>query len=280
MPHPTLRSTLLPVRPLAMAFSLMFSGCTGATTQGDPSPKVVIYTNGFTSTPLGHYTTAQLNREWNTPPSSLGVRDGRVTIVDDPADNKVMQVLYPRGKYRPHDTGAQWKLMFNHSYDDLYCSYRIKFDQEFDFVKGGKLPGLAGGTAPSGGKAVTGHNGWSGRIMWRKGGQLVQYLYSPDKPGRYGEDFSWNTTITRGVWHTLTNHFTMNTPSKQDGIMQAWFDGKLVLDRRDIRFRDDTSFGIDLFYFSTFFGGADRSWKTSKDETVLFDDFVIYYPTH
>lgn len=256
--------------PLKVKLQVLVEGLATST------PKVEIYKNSFTSSPLGLYTTSQLDNEWNNPPSSQGVRDGRVSIVQDSSGDKAMQVLYPDGKYDPDRTGAQWKLLFGHSYNDLYSSYRIKFDKNFDFVKGGKLPGLAGGTAPSGGAEVTGHNGWSGRVMWRRDGMMVQYLYYPDKSGTYGEDFPWNRAITRGVWHTITNHFKMNTPGKRDGVMQAWLDGELVLDRRDIRFRDDTGFGIDLFYFSTFFGGSNSSWKTSKDETILFDDFIIY----
>lgn len=67
----------------------------------------------------------------------------------------------------------------------------------------------------------------------------------------------------------------MNTPGKNDGIIQSWLDGELVLDRRDIRFRDTNTFSIDQLYFSTFFGGDDPSWAPSKNETVLFDDFNV-----
>jgi len=36
------------------------------------------------------------------------------------------------------------------------------------------------------------------------------------------------------------------------------------------------SFAIDALYFSTFFGGSDKSWATRKDETITFDDFHLY----
>ncbi|MEA3522268.1 MAG: hypothetical protein U9R50_04785 [Campylobacterota bacterium] len=238
-----------------------------------------IYENSFTKSPIGIYTQDQLNKEWDTPPYENGLTEKRVTIIEDTHQDKMMQVFYPKNEYGIDDTGAQWKLEFSKSYDELYLSYRLKFGANFDFIKGGKLPGLAGGTAPSGGKEVTGTNGWSGRMMWRTDGRIVQYVYHPDMPDTYGEDFPWNIGgehfFEPEVWYNIQNHFVMNTPGENDGVMQAWLNGELVLDRHDMRFRDVDSFGIDLLYFSTFFGGGDQDWAASKDETILFDDFKI-----
>ena len=44
---------------------------------------------------------------------------------------------------------------------------------------------------------------------------------------------------------------------------------------KDMRFRDIDDFAIDRLYFSTFFGGSDSSWSTTKDEVTFFDDFII-----
>src|SRR3546814_13585034 len=46
--------------------------------------------------------------------------------------------------------------------------YRVRFPEDFDFNKGGKLPGLYAGEAPSGGEKVSGEDGWSIRLMWRE----------------------------------------------------------------------------------------------------------------
>jgi len=237
--------------------------------------QTVIYKNSFTSSPLDTYTLEQLNKEWNSPSWDSGIGEGRATIVEEENSNKALEISYRAGHFSNSYTGAQWQYEFK-QYEELYSSYRIKFGKNFDFVKGGKLPGFAGGTSPTGGADVSGTDGWSGRIMWRSDGRVVQYVYHPDKPGKYGEDFPWNCSFKPGTWHTIQNRFVMNTPGKYDGIIQAWFDGKLVLDKRDMRFRDVDSFGIDLFYFSTFFGGGDDSWSTSKDETVMFDDFKFF----
>ncbi len=242
--------------------------------------KHIIYENSFSDSKIGLYTKEQLYDEWDFTTNSIGIEEARVSVVEDEDKNRVFSISYPKNNYGIQNTGAQWKLSFNHSYNEAYISYSIKFSENFDFVKGGKLPGLAGGSAPSGGNASTGTNGWSGRIMWRSDGRIVQYMYYPDMSGTYGEDFPWDIDkehyFKPNIWYKIKNHFVMNTPGKNDGVIQAWLDDVLVLDRHDIRFRDVDSFGIDLFYFSTFFGGNNQTWATSKDETILFDDFKIY----
>jgi hypothetical protein len=67
----------------------------------------------------------------------------------------------------------------------------------------------------------------------------------------------------------------MNTPGQHDGLVQGWFDGVLALDHQGVRFRDVNTFAIDVFYFSTFFGGDDSTWAPSRDEYVFFDEFVV-----
>jgi hypothetical protein len=116
-------------------------------------------------------------------------------------------------------------------------------------------------------------------MMWRTGGEVVQYVYHVDQPTVYGEDLRWSLGGQRyfrpGAWHRVEHRIVMNRPGVGDGIVQGWFDGVLALDRRDVRFRNVDTFSIDAFYFSTFFGGSDPSWAPSKDEFISFDRFAV-----
>jgi len=78
-----------------------------------------------------------------------------------------------------------------------------------------------------------------------------------------------------GKWHEVRTEITLNTPGKKDGVVRSWLDGTPALERRNLRFRNSPDIGIDALYFSTFFGGNDLSWATSKDEYVDFDRFVV-----
>lgn len=194
-------------------------------------------------------------------------------------DNQFLKVLIPAKHYGPI-TGAQWKIPFSPK-NEYYFSYRIKFEKDFDFVKGGKLPGLAGGKANAGGNVPNGYDGWSARMMFWENGKLSYYLYFPKQSSKWGErlyltDVDGDTLhISRQKWHTITQHVKLNTPNQSNGILQAWFDGTETFYSDTILFRKDEKLKIDQILFSVFLGGDNDSWSSLKDEYICFDDFRI-----
>jgi len=195
------------------------------------------------------------------------------------------KVKYPAGGYNSDKSGSSFKCNFDlmdlpeKGYESLYLRYYLKFDKGFEFVKGGKLPGLVGGAANTGGRKPTGLDGWSARIMWRQDGKIVQYLYHPDQLTQYGDDIPWNIRgqphFIPGRWHCVETYVQLNTPGIHNGMLRSWLDGELACEKTNIRYRDIASIKIDSFYFSTFHGGDDPSWAPSKDVYCLFDSFVI-----
>lgn len=231
----------------------------------------------FDGAPLGDYTASAFRSDWPSSQWVRGLGSGRAEIVDGPAaySGRSLRLKYPAGTYGSDNHAIQSKIGLPGSYEQLYVSYRVRFEDGFDFVRGGKLPGLIGGAGNTGGNRPTGRDGWSGRMMWRPGGAAVQYVYHPDQPGIYGEDFPWGRRFEPGRWHTVEHRFVMNAPGEMDGTLQAWFDGLEVLQVGGLRFRDVPGFAIDTFYISTFFGGSDSSWAPAKDEHISFDDVVV-----
>jgi hypothetical protein len=213
------------------------------------------------------------------------VKEGRVTVFEgqNAFHGRSLRVAYPKGAVGPGPGGAQWYLFLGGRYEELYLSYRVRFAPGFDFVMGGKLPGLTGtvnGNAPGGGHPADGNNGFSARGMWRGGGEAVQYVYYWDQKTVYGDDFPWaageKKKFAAGTWHTVESRVKLNAEGQQDGVIEAWMDGVLVLSRTNLRLRDkQTSFGIDALFFSTFFGGNTQDWAPTRDETVDYDVFVV-----
>lgn len=243
----------------------------------------------FDKLPLGKYTLAEVASEWGgTPRWENGLADGRADIVggSDAYSGQSLRVTYPANVFGPEGGGVQFIVPLPKSYSELYCSYRVRFDADFDFVKGGKLPGLSGGTSDTGGTKPNGSDGWSGRMMWRdEDGKAVQYVYYPDQASTYADDFPWTASgqdrFGKGQWHTVEHHIVMNTPGNHDGLVEGYFDGKLALQHRALRFRDTLKFGIDDFYFSTFYGGSTQDWAPTATHHAYFDDFVIAtHPLH
>lgn len=248
---------------------------TGAPGFGCDAP---IFADDFDDDMVGPYVDLV---DWNDPPWSDGVDEGRVEIIDgaDAFAGRSLRIHYPEGGVGPGKGGAQWKAALGADYDELYLAYRLRFAPGFDFVLGGKLPGLVGGSAPTG--CVQDKSGFSARSMWRTGGLGVQYMYFPEKVNDCGDDFDYALNgepalFQPGVWHTLEHHLVMNTPGQHDGHLQAWLDGQMVLDVPNFLFRaDGADFAIDTLYFSTFFGGSGAEWAPTRDETIDFDDFVV-----
>jgi hypothetical protein len=262
--------------------------------------QTVIFENDFDDDATGQYSIANLDADWNSPPFDTGVEEGRVSIIGDSNafSGKSLEVSYPQGQHRSANSGAQWQLLFDQGYEEMYVEYRVKFGAGFDFVRGGKLPGLIGGEANTGGDRPDGTDGFSARMHWRTDGSsgspltsnkanITQYLYHPDQPNTYAEDFRWDDG-TNGEWaifesdqwyhirHRVVMNSVVNGVAQYDGIVQAWLDGQLVLDLNNIRFRYVDTLQIDGFYFSTFFGGSGSQWNASDDEVAFFDDFKIF----
>ena len=265
--------------------------------------QTVIFQQNFDTRQAGPYTDDDVDADFGEPRFNNGVTEGRVRVVSGAeafgGTGSALAAFYPADSYGTRGTGAQWPYDFDESYEEATLSYRVRFAPGFDFVRGGKLPGLAGGTAPTGSTQATGFNGWAGRLMWRTNfngtsGQPQQLTsggitYAKHTTSGFSGDgrqedrnFFFNpdgnqTVFVADRWYQITQRIVMNTPGEFDGIQQVWVDGVMVINEQNIRYRLDDSFAIDQMYFSTFYGGND-DWSTSKDEEAFFDDFVITIP--
>ncbi|HVY29502.1 MAG TPA: hypothetical protein VHB79_23245 [Polyangiaceae bacterium] len=267
------------------------SSIAGSSSSGGspPKPPQGFNTDGallaatFDRSPLGSYSQAQAAKDFGAdPPWNDGLSEGRATIVEgaDAFDGRSLRVRYPAGGVGPSAGGIQFLVPLAGNHQELYCAYRIRFEGSFNFVKGGKIPGLSGGNHPTGCSGVpSGTDGFTARMMWREGGAAVQYVYYPDQAQMCGDDFPWNVGGTRafrhGEWYSLEHHLLLNHGDQADGLVEAWFDGELALQRKNVRFRSVDTIPIDSFYFSTFFGGSSSEWAPPEDEYIDFDDVVV-----
>jgi hypothetical protein len=98
----------------------------------------------------GGYTQAMVSGDFSGVPSwNDGLDEGRAAIVDENGE-RFLRVTYTGAVYGPADGGVQFIVPLSGSFDELYLAYRVRFAVGFDFVRGGKLPGLVGGTHPTG----------------------------------------------------------------------------------------------------------------------------------
>jgi len=229
---------------------------------------------------VSKFTGGQGNLEFVNSVPAKAKRPDELVPSDDQKKNTLrsttlLQLLFPAGSINP-GTKPQGGAEFYASPINIASArnvtlrYSVFFPLGFDFVLGGKMPGLYGGhTGCSGGDPAV--DCFSTRLMWREGGIGELYLVSfsrvfdngnsnfiekyasknrqSDKLCRaegsvcdemYGfsigrGSFSWKG----GDWTTIRQTVSLNTPGKQDGGFTLDVNGKRVISRSDILYRDE-----------------------------------------
>ena len=67
----------------------------------------------------------------------------------------------------------------------------------------------------------------------------------------------------------------MNTVGKADGVLQTWFDGRLVMESATVVYRTDPKVHITHFDWSVFRGGNSATWAGAKNAYVDLDNLKI-----
>eukprot|EP00842_Homolaphlyctis_polyrhiza_P007053 jgi/Hompol1/937/HPOL_001073-RA len=239
----------------------------------------------FTSQDLGAFKVTKdsygaENRNWVSDPSGGGV---------------VLQIKYPAHSFNPSNNPVGGTGFYAVPVDlskatSVTFQYDIWFPNGFNFVQGGKLPGLYGGHPSCTGGNVAA-DCFSTRFMFRTDGlgeiylyvdladQLPSFCQVPPRSfcnGVYGNSigrgaWSWST----GSWNTISQTITLNTPGVNNGVVQVSFNGVSVINYGNVAWRTTGSVGFVGIDFETFFGGNDASWATPVDQYVDFKGFMI-----
>lgn len=198
---------------------------------------------------------------------------GRVLRVYYPAHSASPTVARQYG--RPEGGTQLYLPLRSGPTDQLHLRYYVRFPYDFDFVKGGKLPGLYGGTVTSGRHIPNGENGLSTRYMWRAGGAAEVYAYLPTSVAH-------GTSLDRGAWHWAPGRWMcaeqavrLNTPGRSDGTVTVFIDGRQVMSAHGLEFRTADTLHIEGVFFSTFFGGSDTTWATPREQYADFAAFAV-----
>ena len=277
---------------------------TAQTTAAAPQ-KTVFYAT-FDSTKRGPVGPSSFRSQVGPTNKDKAAYRGMTYRQDYRGSGNVVRTALTGGKtIQSSGTGRGNVLMIKlpRAYDSACMSYDVRFAGPtvrqgskitaggVDFSAGGKLPGFVGvapGTPPSTpeGGGSTAH-GWSGRLMWlgaktwktvreaRASNLVVTYLYHPGQKRDYGDNVYWGSSFRPNVWHQVRQCHVMNTPGKADGVLQTWFDGRLVKDSRDVVYRTDPKVHITHFDWSIFRGGNSDLWAGTHTSYVDLDNLKI-----
>jgi hypothetical protein len=238
-------------------------------------------------------------------------------MIDPTGDSNqpVLKIQYPKGSWSPGSPKPGGTLFFGYPYktnptspDDplsvqsATLEYDVYFPSDFDFVKGGKLPGMSGG-AKNGrgcGGGVDPNTCFSYRIMWRADGNGEAYIYA--KEGEQGPefctkhppcnlkkfpctfcDYAKGTSFgrgtfkfQRGVWQQIRMTITLNDPNVANGYFGLEYNGKLVNSYEKMKWRVNGDMNIEGVEISSWFGGSDATWSPPKDTHILLRNVKVY----
>lgn len=223
---------------------------------------------------------------------------GDVSFAADPIDSTntqpVLAAFYPAGSYSSGTGGTSFSTYFNDSsatdFRTMLLSYDLAFESGFQFVKGGKLPGLRGGDLTGCDGGANSDTCFSTRLMWRTAGAAEAYTYLQDSAlckdsNVICNDDGYGTSIGRGdfTWATgAWNHVDMvvglnNPPTLSNGFLEVYHNGVIAINQTGLQIRSSTSVAsIQGIFFSTFFGGADNTWATPVNQSTYYRNFQMW----
>ncbi|KAG6811898.1 hypothetical protein H0H92_005356 [Tricholoma furcatifolium] len=251
----------------SLLFTLLSSTPIFVASQQTPAPSIASLYGLTTSTTLPFPSATQssddtndiLVSSWSLGKGKVQNNPNNLAFVDDPFPNNpapvlygenrtgpVLQTTYPANTFGSTDDGAQfinlWNTTDGSTFQTMLLTYEVAFPSDFDWVKGGKLPGLRGGwnsTGCSGGDQATGEDCFSTRLMWRTNGEGEVYAYIPSPNNLCSSsDIICNTdygiSIQRGAYGFVSGHYN---------------DLKAI-DQQNLQIRANTSVTANGFYFS------------------------------
>lgn len=197
-------------------------------------------------------------------PSTGSAPDGTTAHIAD----------YPAGIYGLSGSGFNFYSEGIHngvdvsSASEVMFSYSVYFESDFDFNKGGKMPGLFGGTDLASAKSCSGGRQddrdacFSARLMFRTdgAGELYNYYpvsqydgycstppYSTCNPD-YGDSiargsFTWST----GSWTTVAQRLKLNDIGQANAEQELFVNGESVISLSGLKIVPDDSTGTHIF---------------------------------
>ena len=173
-----------------------------------------------------------------------------------------------------------------------YFKYWLRLGNSWEPKDSVKLPGFSGiygGTdfaAGWGGRRSNGNNGWSARGFigppisaendYAGMTVLGTYLYHADMKYTFGDSLAWShndsSVIEKNKWYEIEQYISLNSPSKNDGVLRSWVNGVLVYNKTDIRFVDKESLTIESVWLNVYHGGIN---KAHKNMVLYIDELII-----
>lgn len=238
----------------------------------DNEPELILMDVNFTRTD-GIYTSSAFESDFGTLEGYSSTEQNRTWIEDGCLKTTLIE------NSAASASGLVANNILDNTYESLTMEYNVKFQDGFDWSRGGKLPGISGGDGNTGNDKADDGKGWSVRLMWREGGKLIPYVYHYNQPETYGDKFGVSnlTYFEDNRWYTIKIKVTVNTGSNSNGSLEIDVDGVKLFSKDDICYAtEDGKREINKIRWAIFRGGSDSTWYSQYTQHIYFDDVKIY----
>jgi hypothetical protein len=188
-----------------------------------------------------------------------------------------MTVSLHKGTTAPQDAAAggmsfPWWPHALHDKPAVCLVYDVLLPGDFDFHRGGTLPGVTGAAEGEGADA------FSAPLAWRSDGRVgvtTKVTRSAETQQFVAERES--VVLSRGRWVRLEEEVALNAPKKADGVLRVWVDGSLAVDRTNMTYRDAPQVVLSGVAADVFYGAGDGNAAAAapRDSRISLSPFEL-----
>lgn len=201
-----------------------------------------------------------------------------------------LKVKLPKGSGAPEagDTAVggmsfPWEPRAVRAQNAVCLSYGVMLSSDFDMSQNGILPGLIGRSdAQEDRFAVhvawfnTKEHGIAHQIVTKPEATPGMNVSTPQAPPAPHFEFDVKTfEIPRGRWARISQELVLNKPDASDGILRIWVDGRLALERTDMRLRTDASVVVTGVSAATHILNQGLNGPAPGDSTVWYTPYEL-----
>jgi hypothetical protein len=238
------------------------------------------WTVDYSRWPDGHaYGKAEARRDWPTLQWFDEPGDGHIREFPAGSGRHWLEIGLPAGTFGGGRHGTKFAADLTPR-DSYTLEYEVHFPADWEFSQGntlpyggGKLPGLSGGSHPSGG--VGKPDGMSARPMWRRDSRfskepqdyLELYLYWRHQAEKYG-DRCFAQRVEAGRTYRVKLRVDLGTPDT-DGAVRMWIDSELRIEQPFRFLGPGQTWKLTQYMHDVFYGGNDPTWAPARDQHLL-----------
>jgi hypothetical protein len=211
------------------------------------------------------------------------LENAKIVESGDAPSAEILEVSLPKGTGNGFDEavprggiGFLWSPIEMTAATSACLHYDVWLPEDFDFATNGMLPGLFSGSNFDPRTLGEKGSGFGTRLSWGKEGKIQVVMQSPAEGGWQVSPMGKSgNKLKTGRWISVDQEIVLNAPEKSNGVVRMWIDGKLIVETKDKKLRDDDGILVAGVLADVAYGGINISGMAPKDAVVRLSPFSL-----